>query len=94
MLAVGVLPVPEGQPVDASGRMICDTGEDVSEPGLRIDVVEAGGDDEGVEHGGAMSASIGTGEGPVLPPHGDAAQRPLGGIVAEATARAAACRLR
>ena len=46
--------------------MISDAGEDVGEPGLGIDVVEAGGDDEGVEYGGAMSACIGAGEGPVL----------------------------
>jgi hypothetical protein len=37
------LPIPRQELVDALGRMIVEAGQDVGEPGLRIDVVELGG---------------------------------------------------
>ena len=41
------------------------SGEDIGEPGARIDAVELGGLDQGVHGGGAAAAGIGSGEGPV-----------------------------
>ena len=47
-------------------RMIGDAGEHVGEPGLRIDVVEPCGLDQGVHDGGTLAAAIGAGEQPRL----------------------------
>ena len=44
--------------------MLGDARENIGEPGLRIDVVHLGGDDEAVQDGGALAAAIGTGEEP------------------------------
>ena len=55
-------------------------------PGLRIDVVELGGLDQRVHHGGALAAAIGAGEQPRLAAERDAAQRALGGVVGQADA--------
>ena len=46
--------------------MIGDARDDVGEPGLGVDAVEAGGLDQGVEDGGAPAAGVGTGEEIVL----------------------------
>ena len=62
--------------------MLGDAGEDVGEPGLGIDVVELGGDDQAVDDGGTLAAAIGAGEQPRLAAEGDAAQGSLGGVVA------------
>jgi len=67
-----------GQPGQASN--------DVSEPSLGIDVVHLGGDDQRVHEAGAVAASLGAGQEPCPAAQGDAAQRPLGGIVREADA--------
>lgn len=48
--------------------MAGDAGEDVGEPGLRVDIVEAGGLDQGVEDGGALTAAVRTAKQPCLPP--------------------------
>lgn len=66
--------------------MIGDAGEDIGEPGLRIDIVELGGLDEGVDDGGALAAAIGAAEQPCLAAKRDAAQRALGSVVGEADA--------
>ena len=63
--------------------MIGDAGEHVGQPGLGIDVVELGGDDQAVEEGGALAAAIGAGEQPGLAAESQAAQRPFGGVVGE-----------
>jgi hypothetical protein len=44
--------------------MLCDTGEHVGEPGLRIEVVQLASDDHGVHGGRALAAAVGTGEEP------------------------------
>jgi hypothetical protein len=44
--------------------MIGDPGQDVSQPSLRIDVVQFGSDNQAVYRRGALSAAIGTGEQP------------------------------
>jgi hypothetical protein len=43
-------------------RMGGDAGEDVGQPGLRIDAVHLGRDDQAIHGRGASSASIGAGE--------------------------------
>ena len=74
-----------GQEVaDPLGGMIGQPGEHVGEPGLRVDAVELGGLDQGVDRGRPLAAAIGTGEGPVAPADGHTAQRPLGRVVAQA----------
>ena len=69
--------------------MLRDAREDIGQPGLRIDVVETGGLDQRVKHGGALSAAIGAAEQPGLAPEGHAAQRPFGRVVREADPAAA-----
>ena len=48
------MPVPRQQLVEPMGRMPGDAGEHVGEPGLRVDVVHLGRDDEAVHGGGAL----------------------------------------
>lgn len=52
-------------------RNASDAGEDVGEPGLWIDIVELGGDDERIEIGGTFSAAVGSCEQPRLAPESD-----------------------
>lgn len=66
--------------------MLGDTREDNGEPSLRIDVVELGGDDEGLTGGSALPAAIRAGEHPALSAQGDVAQGAFGGVVGEAYA--------
>ncbi len=77
-------PVPGKQLVDAAGGMFGDTGEDVSQPGLWIDVVQLGRDDEAVEDAGALAAAVGAGKQPGLSAESQTAQGALGGIGGEA----------
>ena len=77
------LPVPRQQLVERD-RVLGDAGEDIGEPGLRIDVVHLGGDDQAVHQGGALAAAIGTREEPRFSAKSDTAQRPFGGIVGQA----------
>jgi hypothetical protein len=51
--------------------MIGQSGEGVGEPGARVDAVEVGRLDQGVEGGGALAALVGAGEGPVAPADGN-----------------------
>lgn len=52
------LPVPGQQFVDATLRVGLDSGEDIGEPGLRIDVVETSGLDQRNHDGGTFSAAV------------------------------------
>ena len=79
-------PVPRQQFVDPLGRMIGQSGEDAGEPGLRVDIVEFAGLDQGMDGGGAAASGVGAGELPVLAPDGHAAQAAFGGIVGQADA--------
>jgi hypothetical protein len=56
LLLALALPVPRQEFVDPLGGLILQSRQDVCEPGLRIDVVELGGFDEGVDGGGAAAA--------------------------------------
>ena len=53
--------------------MVGDAGDDVGEPSLRVDAVEAGGLDERVQDGGSAAAVVGAGEEIVLAPEGERA---------------------
>ena len=55
------MPIPWQQLVEPLNRMLGDASENVGEPGLRIDVVELGGGDQGVDGRGAPAALIGRG---------------------------------
>lgn len=64
--------------------MLGDAAEDVGEPGLGIDIVHLGSDDQAVHGGGTLAAAVGAGEEPGFAAERDAAQRSLGGIVGKA----------
>src|SRR6202022_324474 len=68
-------PVPRQELVDLAGRVSSDPGQHVGQPGLRIDIVHLGGDDQAVHRGGALPAAIGTGEQPRLSCQAACAQR-------------------
>ena len=63
--------------------MLSDPAQDIGQPGLRIDVVQLGGDDERIHCRGALSAAIGSCEQPRLSAEGDATQRAFSRVVAE-----------
>jgi hypothetical protein len=44
--------------------MFGDAGQDVGQPGLRVDIIQFGSDDQAVHRRGALSAAVGTGEQP------------------------------
>lgn len=70
--------------MQARDRHIGDAGDDVGEPGLRVDVVQLCGADQGIHEGGALPAALGPREEPGLPSEGHAAERSFGGIVGQA----------
>ena len=79
-----VVPVPWEQfaePVDrvTLGRAI----DHIGEPSLRIEAVEFGAFQHGVEDCGALAAGIGSEEQEILAGNGDAAQCPLGDIIVD-----------
>ena len=51
-------PIPGQQVGDLLGGMIGQSGQDIGEPGLRVDVVELGGFDQGVDGSGAPAAFV------------------------------------
>ena len=51
-------PIPGQQVGDPLGGMIGQSRQDIDEPGLRVDVIELGGLDEGVDGGGAPAAFV------------------------------------
>ena len=57
-LRAGPTPIPRQQFVEFLDGMFGNAGQDVGEPGLRIDVVHLGGDDQAVHNGGALAAAI------------------------------------
>jgi hypothetical protein len=79
-------PIPWKKLVDPFCGMIGQAGEHVGEPSMRIDIVELGGLDQRINRGGASTAFVRAGEGPVVATNRDAAQSSLGGIVGHAQA--------
>jgi hypothetical protein len=55
--------------MNAFGRVIWQAREHVGEPSLRVDVVELGGCDQGVDGSGTPAAFVGSGKGPVFAAH-------------------------
>jgi len=54
--------VPRQQFVDPVNGMFGGPGQDIAQPGLRVDVVQFGGGDQAVHRRGLLSAAVGTGE--------------------------------
>ena len=59
LLRSGLSVTPRQQLFQARDLVIGDTGEDVGEPGLRVDAVELGGLDQAVEDGGDLVRRLG-----------------------------------
>ena len=64
--------------------VVIDARKHVGEPGLRIDVVEFGGHDQGRHDGGTLGTAIGAGEQPGFAAQGKAAQGSFGCVVGQA----------
>ncbi len=77
-------PVPGQQLVELVGGMFGDAGQDVGEPGLRIDIVELGRDDQAVHTRRPLAAAIGAAEQTGLAVQGDAAQSAFSRVVRQA----------
>jgi hypothetical protein len=75
--------VPGEQVGDAIDGVIGDAGEHVAEPGFRVEAVELGGFDQGVEGRSAITAGVGAGEEVVLPAEGQRPDLPFGGVVVD-----------
>jgi hypothetical protein len=75
------LPIPGQKLVNALSGVILQAGEEVSEPGMRIDVVDPGRVDQGVDGGGAPATFIGASKGPIVATHGNWPDLPLGGMM-------------
>ena len=74
-------PVPGQEFVETRRRVVGDAAQNVGEPRLRIDAIELGGSNQGVDCSGALAATIGTCEQPRLSAESDTAQSALGGVV-------------
>ena len=74
-------PVPGQELVHTSVRQLGDAGEDISEPSLRVDIVELGGDDEGAHRRGAHAPAVGAAEQPRPSSQSNPAERSFRGIV-------------
>jgi hypothetical protein len=66
--------------------MSCDTREDVGEPGLRINAIHLGCNDQTIHGSGALPTTVGSTEQPGFTPQCDAPKTALGCIVGEADA--------
>src|ERR1700722_17228603 len=64
-------------------RMFCDATEHVSEPGKRIDPDQFTGRNKTAQPCRSLSAIVASEEGPVIPTHREASQRPLRGVVVD-----------
>jgi hypothetical protein len=84
LLEAFALPVPGQKFIDALGGMVLQAGEDIGEPGVRIDVVDPGGVDQGIDRSSAATTFIRACEGPVMATDSNWSDLPLGGIVGHA----------
>jgi hypothetical protein len=64
--------------------MIRQAGEQVGEPGLRVDVIELASGDQGVNGSAATAALVGAAECPVPPPYRDRPQLSFGRVIGHA----------
>jgi hypothetical protein len=74
------------QLVEPMGGMVGDMREDVGDRGLRIDIVQPGGDDDAVHNGDAPAAAARTAEQPRFSVKSDTEHRALGRVVRETDA--------
>jgi hypothetical protein len=72
--------------MDARDGHVGQPGEDIGKPGLWVDVVHFGRDDEGIHGGRSLTAALGTREEPRLSAQGHAAQGAFGRIIRQADA--------
>src|SRR5918994_1479834 len=79
-----LVPAPGEEVLEPPCGMIGQAGEDVGEPGLRVDAVQLRGFDQRVYGGRAFATAIRAGEGPVVATDRDPAQGSLGGVVGDA----------
>src|SRR5690606_25630532 len=83
--AFSLLPPVPWQEFGESGlRHVGDACEDVGKPGLRVDIVELGGIDQGGHGGRPLGSALRSGEQPRLSAQCKTAQGPLGGVVRQA----------
>jgi hypothetical protein len=82
-VGLGNFPVPWQQVIELLHWMFGDIGEDMREPGLRIDIVHFGGDDQAIHDSGALSAAVTACEEPGFPAQGDAAQGAFSRVVGQ-----------
>ena len=75
--------MPGEEFVDAVDGMRGDAGEHVAQPGERVDAVQLAGLDQTIDGGGTLSAGIRTGEEPIFPAEGDAADGVFGAVVVD-----------
>jgi len=80
---VGGWDVPWQELCDAVDRVVGDVGQDVSEVAFRVDAVELGCPEQGVDGGGAFSAAVRSGEQIVFPSERYDAQRAFCGVVVD-----------
>ena len=79
-------PLPREQFVQTGSCDLRDAAEDVGEPELGIDLVEARGHDEGEHDGGPVRAAVGSSEQPGLSAQSQSAQAPFGRVVGQTNA--------
>jgi hypothetical protein len=78
------VPVPRQEVADPFRRVIKNSCEDVSQPGLRVDAVELGCRDQRVGGSRPPATFVGSGEGPVAAPDRNGTQLTLRSIVRHA----------
>ena len=79
-------PMPGQELIEPGCRMVSDAGEHVGEPGLRVDAVELGGGDQGVDRRRPLATAVAAGEQPRAAPECNPAQRALSSVIAQAKA--------
>ncbi len=70
--------------MQARGRQIGDTGQNIGEPGLRVDIVEACGGEKRQHDSGAVCPALRTGKDPIASSESDTAQRSFRSVVGQA----------
>ena len=75
--------VPWQQLINPVDLMICDAAEGVGDPCLRIDTVELGGFNQGIDDGRGFTAAFGSNKHVVFAINGDAAHGSFGCVVVE-----------
>src|SRR3954451_12190931 len=86
LLDLSGFPVPRQEFVEALGWVIGQPLQNISQPGVRVDVIEFGRLDQGVDRRRTPPTRVRAGEGPIPPPDGNAPDCPFGRIVGQADA--------